>query len=92
MADSEESFADAIVRLLRERNPDPGDDPTARTICPSEAARAVSPEGWRDRMDECRTAAIRLAHEGVVEICQKGEPVAPESARGPTRIRLIGDR
>ena len=57
------------------------------TICPSEAARAVDPEGWRELMPAARAAAGRLAVAGDVEVTQRGEVVDVATARGPVRIR-----
>lgn len=57
------------------------------TVCPSEAARAVDPDNWRDLMGPARTAAGRLAAAGVVEVVQRGAVVDPSTARGPIRIR-----
>lgn len=57
------------------------------TICPSEAARQVDPEGWQERMEDARRAARRLVAQGVVEITQKGRVVDPSTAKGPIRIR-----
>jgi hypothetical protein len=57
------------------------------TICPSEAARAVDPEGWRALMPAAREAAGRLAAAGDVEVTQRGEVVDVATARGPVRIR-----
>ena len=57
------------------------------TICPSEAARAVSPEGWRDLMEPARRAARRLVDAGEVDITQGGRVVDPSTAKGPIRIR-----
>ena len=57
------------------------------TICPSEAARAVDPDGWRDLMPAARAAAGRLADQGVAEVTQGGEVVDVRTARGPVRIR-----
>lgn len=57
------------------------------TICPSEAARAVGGEAWRDLMDPARAAARRLVDRGDVEVTQQGEVVDPATARGPIRIR-----
>lgn len=88
MATEEERIAASILGLLRERNPN--DRPGEKSICPSEAVRRVDPEGWRGKMDACREVAARLADDGLVEICQRGEPVDPETARGPIRIRLAG--
>ncbi len=57
------------------------------SICPSEAARAVDPEGWRDLMPAARAAAGRLAAAGDVEVTQGGAVVDVATARGPVRIR-----
>ena len=57
------------------------------TICPSEAARAVDPEGWRDLMEPARRAARRLVAAGEVQITQGGKVVDPSTAKGPIRIR-----
>ncbi|RKO26825.1 DUF3253 domain-containing protein [Pseudarthrobacter phenanthrenivorans] len=57
------------------------------TICPSEAARAVGGEDWRDAMGPAREAARRLVAAGEVEITQGGSVVDPATARGPIRIR-----
>ena len=58
------------------------------SICPSEAARAVDPEGWRDLMPAARAAAGRLAAAGSVEVTQGGEVVDVDvaDARGPVRV------
>ncbi|MGN6242946.1 MAG: DUF3253 domain-containing protein [Motilibacteraceae bacterium] len=57
------------------------------TICPSEAARAVGGEDWRDLMEPARRAARRLVAAGEVEITQGGHVVDPSTAKGPIRIR-----
>ncbi|MDQ1125943.1 hypothetical protein QE428_000976 [Microbacterium sp. SORGH_AS 505] len=57
------------------------------TICPSEAARAVGGEEWRDLMEPARRAARRLVAAGEVEITQRGQVVDPSTAKGPIRIR-----
>jgi hypothetical protein len=57
------------------------------TICPSEAARAVDPDGWRELMPAARAAAGRLAASGQVEVTQRGEVVDVATARGPVRVR-----
>jgi hypothetical protein len=69
-----------IDELLDRRRPD-------ASICPSEAARALDPEGWRDLMPAARAAAGRLAAAGTVEVTQGGEVVDVATARGPVRIR-----
>ena len=59
------------------------------TICPSEAARAVDPDGWRELMPAARAAAGRLAAAGQVEVTQRGEVVDVATARGPVRVRRV---
>ena len=57
------------------------------TICPSDAARAVGDDTWRDLMEPAREAARRLVDAGEVEITQGGSVVDPATAKGPIRIR-----
>lgn len=71
----------AILRLLHDRDP-------SGSICPSEAARAVNPESWKELMEPARRAARLLVASGRVEITQGGRVVDPSTARGPIRIRL----
>ncbi|MEU0496580.1 DUF3253 domain-containing protein [Mycobacterium sp. NPDC006124] len=71
-----------ILELARTRGPD-------KTICPSDAARAVGGDDWRDLMDEARDVARDLARNGDVEISQKGTVLDPDEPwRGPIRIRI----
>ena len=57
------------------------------SICPSEAARAVDGERWRDLMPAARAAAGRLAAAGRVEVTRHGRVVDVSSVRGPVRVR-----
>ncbi|GLZ43653.1 DUF3253 domain-containing protein [Actinokineospora sp. NBRC 105648] len=57
------------------------------TACPSEVARALSADDWRDLMEPVRAVAARMAAAGELEITQHGEPVDPSTARGPVRLR-----
>jgi dihydropteroate synthase len=71
----------AILDLARRRGP-------SSSICPSEAARAVGGEDWRDLMDEARDVARMLAKDGEVVITAGGEELDPNATwRGPIRIR-----
>jgi hypothetical protein len=72
----------AILELLSRRAGD-------ATICPSEAARAVFPDDWRERMEDARRAARRLVVAGRIEITQGGRVVDPSTAKGPIRLRAI---
>jgi hypothetical protein len=62
------------------------------TICPSEAARAVAPDGWRELMPAARAAAGRLAAQGTIEVTQGGAVVDVATARGPVRLRKAPSR
>jgi hypothetical protein len=74
-------LAAAVRTLARRRAPD-------GTTCPSDAARAIGGDGWRDLMELTREVARDLARAGEVEITQGGEPVDPDRPwRGPVRIR-----
>ena len=82
-ADADGALERAIETLLDRRAPD-------ATICPSEAARAVDPDGWRELMPAARAAAGRLAARGLVEVTQGGQVVDVRTARGPVRVRRRG--
>ena len=71
----------AILELLAMRD-------RGASICPSEAARAVAPEGWKPLMERTRRAARRLARENKLEITQGGSAVDPDRFKGPIRLRL----
>ena len=63
----------AILDLLQARG-------VGKTICPSEAARAVAkarnvPDDWREDMDDTHAAARKLAGQGAVRLFQGGEEV-----------------
>lgn len=74
-----------ILRLLAERG-------AGRTICPSEAARAVAGTeertSWEPLMEPARAAARRLVAEGKIVITQGGVAVDASTAKGPIRLRL----
>ena len=80
VTDTDRRLERAILDLLGARA-------AAATICPSEAARAVGGDGWRDLMEPARQAARRLVAADAVEITQGGRVVDPSTARGPIRIR-----
>lgn len=75
------ALEEAILALLARRA-------RGKTICPSEAARAVRPDDWRRLMERTRRAARRLVAHGRLDVLQKGQVVDPSTARGPIRLRL----
>ena len=82
-----------ILELLAQRD-------HGKTICPSEAARAVHAEttsgtagsegvdeGWRALMEPARRAAARLVAAGEVVVTQGGRVVDLATVTGPIRLR-----
>lgn len=72
----------SVLLLLAERG-------AGKTICPSEAARAVGGDDWRALMEPARVAARRLTATGLIEITQRGAVVNPSTATGPIRVRRV---
>jgi hypothetical protein len=75
----------AILELLAERGPE-------KTICPSDAARALAGERFRAQMETVRDAARDLVAEGRIEVTQRGEVVELDAAKGPVRLRTARGR
>ncbi len=75
----------AILALLAERGRD-------KTICPSEAAKAVGGKetrrDWEGLMEPARAAARRLVAAGRIVITQGGHIVDPSTAKGAIRLKL----
>jgi len=67
------------LTLVAERGAD-------KTICPSEAARAIGGAHWREAMPVIHAAAKALAEEGAVELRQGGKSCGTEGIVGPYRI------
>ena len=76
-----QSIEDTIFALLAEREP-------GKTICPSEAARALDGETWRRLMPQVRATAVGLARQGRLVITRKGRPADPDAFKGVYRLRL----
>ncbi len=84
MAVSREAAEAAILELLAARD-------AGKTICPSEAARALAGDAdFRPLMDPVRDAARGLVARGELEVTQRGEVVDLDRVRGPIRLRLPG--
>jgi len=78
---NENKLRATILDLARQRGP-------SSSICPSDAAREVGGDDWRDLMAQARDVARDLARAGEVEITQKGSVLDPDATwHGPIRIR-----
>ncbi len=76
--DTDRALESAILELLAHRGP-------GKTICPSDAARLLNPNGWEELMEPTRAAARRLVAEGRIVITQRGkvvDPITPKEQSG----------
>ena len=81
---SSETIRQQLLAQVRQRGPD-------KTICPSEVARALGKDQWRDLMEPVRAVGRSLAAEGKIVVTQKGQVVNPKTATGPIRYRWVED-
>ena len=81
MTPDDDRIAATIFALLQARA-------TGRTICPSEAARALADgdAAWRALMPEVRRVAAALADAGRLCVTAKGKDVDALQAQGPIRL------
>ena len=79
--DNDTSVTQAILDLVTRRG-------LGKTICPSEAVKAISPTDWRKLLPNVRSTAIRLAVAEKVSIYRKGKMVDPLDFKGVYRIGL----
>ncbi|RKQ36868.1 DUF3253 domain-containing protein [Kocuria tytonis] len=70
--------AATIRALLRHR--------AGKTICPSDVARTLGGEHWRELMPQIRDVAAAMADVSEITVQQKGETVDVRTARGPVRL------
>lgn len=72
---------ETLMALVYERG-------ASKSICPSEVARKLWPEGWEEHMEEVRRIARQLHSQGMIEITQKGRVVQDLNFKGPIRLRI----
>jgi len=80
MTITDDDIESTLRRLLTARGP-------GKTICPSEAARALA-EDWRPLMGAVRRVAAILQESGELQGYQRRSPVDIRAARGPIRLGL----
>jgi len=56
------------------------------TICPSEVARALGGDTWRDLMQPVREVAATRSERGDLTVTRRGERVDPRNPGGPIRL------
>lgn len=78
--DTDRELESTIARLLSTRAAD-------ASICPTDVARAVGGETWRELMEPVRRAARRMVAAGQLQVTQGSSVVDPSTAKGPIRLR-----
>lgn len=79
MSDEQDEAAAMIMKLIAAR----GD---GKTICPSEATRALDADAWREAMPRVHAAAAELAAAGKVVLTQRGVAKTSGDIVGAYRI------
>ncbi len=70
-----------LLEFARKRGED-------KTFCPSEIARSIDQENWRDLMHPVRLEGKKMVSENLLICMQKGKPMDPLLAKGPIRFGL----
>lgn len=78
---TDKNISDEILEMLLRRD-------AGKTICPSEVARKLYPDNWRDEMEHVRSIARDLVKSGKIVITQAGQEVDPDDFKGAIRLRL----
>ena len=82
MSDQTDNIDAAILQLCQARGP-------AKSICPSEAAKALGGDAWRPWLKPVRARAQALAAAGRLRILRKGRVVDPGSVKGVIRLAAV---
>lgn len=79
---TKKAISEKILELLHERN-------EGSTICPSEVARALDKDDWRELMDKVRDVADDLMADKKIYVTQRGKKISSAvDAKGPIRLKL----
>ncbi|RZK80041.1 MAG: DUF3253 domain-containing protein [Pedobacter sp.] len=79
--DSKTDISTTILTVARQRG-------IEKSTCPSEIARMLFPDDWRNHMDEIVDVAIDMHKQGKVQITQKGLRIDVMHIKGPIRIKI----
>jgi len=72
----------AILEVAKNRG-------SGKTTCPSEIARMLFPENWREEMEQVRDIAVSLQLQGRIVLTQRGKAIGPDKIKGPIRIKIV---
>lgn len=85
MKKSEQEIKNRILTFTKKRGPE-------KSVCPSEVAKDLFSDVWKDHVDEVRTMAGKLQSEKLISITQKGKEVRLDQAKGPIRLTVVNDK
>jgi hypothetical protein len=77
----QQDISATILSVATHRGPE-------KSTCPSEIARKLFPDDWREHMKDVVDLAIDLHNQGKVVITQKGMPIDVNHIKGPIRIKI----
>jgi hypothetical protein len=77
----QQDISATILSVATHRGPE-------KSTCPSEIARKLFPDDWREHMKDVVDVAIDLHNQGKVVITQKGMPIDVNHIKGPIRIKI----
>jgi hypothetical protein len=80
MMQEKQIIAARILMVAEQRGSD-------KSTCPSEIARMLFPNDWREHMRTIMEVAIDLSIDGKILITQKGKAIDVGKIKGPVRIK-----
>ncbi|MBD3616518.1 MAG: DUF3253 domain-containing protein [Gracilimonas sp.] len=82
MEKSKKEIRSRILSFTKQRSPE-------KSVSPSEVARDLFSNIWKDHLDEVRTMAGELQSEHLISVSQKSKDVRIDEAKGPIRLSLM---
>lgn len=84
MKKSKKKIKNRILSFTKQRSPEKSVSPS-----PSEVARDLFSNIWKDHLDEVRTMAGELQSEHLISVSQQSKDVRIDEAKGPIRLSLM---
>lgn len=84
MKKSKQEIKGRILSLTKKKGP-------AKSVSPSQVARDLFADVWRDHLDEVRNMAGELQSEKMISITQDGKPVDIKKTQGPIELTILKD-
>lgn len=82
MKRSKQEIKSHILQLTKKRG-------TGKSVSPSQVARDLFSDIWKDHLDEVRSMAGELQSERLISVTQNGKSVDPNKVKGPIEMTLL---